>query len=193
MTEKVDLSKHKTCIFGIQGSGKTYWAKKKYKDFKSPIIFAVNTDDGWEQEKGLYVFKADRTKLQEEFKVFIDFVYKKALEGKIDLIIIDEADLFIQNNWDLDPKLQDLILNHRHIGKGVALWFITRRPQDIPTKIVESSKCLIVFKLEGFNAIQRFKEIHPKIPDLISELDYEKHDFVFKIIGEEPKIHEALK
>ena len=181
---------HKACIFGIQGSGKTVWTKQFYKNFKKPIVYSINDDDDWSKQPKVYVYKANRRKLKEDFDLFIKKCRTWALQGKIDLIIIDEADLFFQSNWHLNSEMQDLVLNHRHMK--VAIWFITRRPQDIPTKIVESSKNLIVYKLEGFNAIKRFDDIHPKLKELIGKLDFKKYNFVHKEIGEEPTIQKPL-
>lgn len=192
----IEFKAQKTCIFGIQGSGKTFFAKQMYPVFKKPIIYMVNDDDDWQKLKGLYIWKADRKNVKEDFGVFIRKAHEWAMEGKIDAIIIDEADLFFANNYDLKPpQFLDLILNHRHIpsGKGTALWFLTRRPQDIPTKIVESCKNLIIFKLEGANAIQRFKEIHPLLPEAVERLEYHKHNFVVKELGKEPYIHYPIK
>ena len=193
------LHSHKLGVFGIQESGKTYWMKQKYREFKRPVVFSVNEDDGWVKLPNLYVYQANRTKLQAEFKHFIKWARQKALSGEIDLIIIDEADLFVRDNWDIDDNLQDLILNHRHMGtdkregkRGVALWFATRRPQDIPTKIVESCKHLIIFKLEGANAVKRFSEIHPDIPELVNRLDFSRHNFVYKELGRPPVVHKPL-
>lgn len=197
----VDWKGHKTCIFGIQGSGKSMWMMEIYREFKHPIVFVVNEDDArkWAKLPGIYIWKANRAtpeKTLADFKTFIETCRKWAMEGKIDLIIIDEADMFFRSNYDIDPSLNDIVLNHRHMGsagnEGVALWLATRRPQDIPTKIVESSRYLVVFKLEGSNAIDRFKEINPKIPDLIKRLRYDKHDFIFKEIGKDPVIHKPL-
>jgi len=182
---------HKACIFGIQGSGKTVWAKQMYKKFKKPIVYAINDDDNWKDLPRLYVWKAKRQKLKEDFDTFIKKCRTWALQGKIDLIMIDEADLFFQSNWHMNPEMQDLVLNHRHMK--VAIWFITRRPQDIPTKIVESSKNQIIYKLEGDNALKKFDEIHPKLRALIEQLDYKKHNFIHKEIGEEPTIQKPLK
>lgn len=194
MTNK--FRSHKACIFGIQESGKTHWARTMYKHFKRPIVYSVNDDDGWKQQKGIVVWEGDIKNVRADFKKFVSWVQKLAREGKIDLIIVDEADMVLQGNWDIDDDMGDLVLNHRHMGsgknKGVALWFLTRRPQDIPTKIVESSKHLIIFKLEGKNAIDRFSEIHPDIPRLIKKVSYEKHNFVYKELGKEPVMHKPL-
>lgn len=192
------LQAKKTCVFGIQGSGKTYFSQEGLaSQFDNPLIFVVNKDDvdGWIKQPNAHVYLAtNRLDVRLEFISFMKQAHKWATEGKIDAIIIDEADLFFNNNYDLDPASLDLVLNHRHIGaEGTALILLTRRPQDIPTKIVESSYYLFIFKLEGANALNRFKEIDPLIPPLIDRLDYNKHNFVVKELGKEPYIHKPIK
>jgi hypothetical protein len=214
--KKKDLNfyPHKTCIFGIQEAGKTHYARvMSEKHFKKPFVFQLNDDDGWDKVKNMKIHKVSREKLleaasdgkkkpedilKEEMKAFCKKAHKMAMDAKVDLVIFDEADLFFTSNYHLDFYMQDLVLNHRHFGKGqyegggVALWFITRRPQDIPTKIVETSRNLVIFKLEGFNAIQRFKEIHGMLPSLIAGLNRRKHEYVFKELGEKPYISRGL-
>lgn len=206
----LDLTRHKACFFGIQESGKTHAMKKLSRTFKRILVFQINDDDGFEKLKNAYVYKVDRKELvarcvkdpkttpekelKKEMKIFLKFAHEKADQGLIDLIVIDEADMFFQGNYDIDFYLHDLVLNHRHManGKGVALWFATRRPQDIPTKIVESSKHMFIFKLEGYNAIQRFKEINDKIPELLLYVEKPKHNFIYKELGEDPILHKSL-
>lgn len=193
------LKGKKTCVFGIQGSGKTYFTQTAVaSQFDNPLIFVINKDDveGWLQQPHAHVYLAtNRLDVRLEFISFMKQAHKWASEGKIDAIIIDEADLFFNTNYDLDPASLDLVLNHRHIGakEGTALVLITRRPQDIPTKIVESSYYLFMFKLEGANAVQRFKEIDPSIPPMIDKLDYAKHNFVVKELGKEPYVHKPIR
>ena len=197
----VDFRGLKTCIYGIQGSGKTHFAKNMYKQFQKPLVYAVNKDDDWDNLPNIYVYKPESRlgAVKEFFDVFIKQAHKWAMEGKIDAVIIDEADLFFQTNWSFDPYMTDFVLNHRHLNesskgnKGIALWLITRRPQDIPTKIAETAQYNIIFKLEAYNAIQRFKELHPVLPEMIEKLDYKKHNFVFKELGKDPYIHAPLK
>jgi hypothetical protein len=194
----IDLRRHKTCVFGVQESGKTYWMKQHYKSFKKAIVYIVNLDDGWTKHKDLYVWQADMAQLDKDFELFIKQARQWAIEGKIDAIIIDEADLFFRSNWDIGGPFLDLVLNHRHRGpNGVGLCFLTRRPQDIPTKIVESSRHLIVFKLEGANAIERFRQIHVDLPALIEGLTYGpdsgSYDFVYKRLGAAPIVIKGTK
>lgn len=193
----MELKNVKTCIFGRQGSGKTYWARKQLKEFKAPIIFLINDDDEWEKER-VYIWKAeinklDQNSLQDQFSKFIEYARNKVMKGLIDLIIIDEADLFVRNNFDPDPNHFDLILNHRHRGKGLALWYLTRRPQDIPAVIVESSEYLVFFKLRGDNAYKKCKEFDESLPEQIKKLTKDKHDYL--IMDGEDKIthYDAVK
>lgn len=193
----MDIKSHKTCVFGIQESGKTYFAQKGLaQQFDNPLIFVVNKDDvpGWTEIPNSHVYVAEnRLAIGAEFEKFMAQAHKWAMEGKIDAIFIDEADLFFNSNYDLNPVVLDFVLNHRHIGEnGTALVFMTRRPQDIPTKIVESSKFLFIFKLEGANAVKRFNEIDSRIPPLIELIDYKKHNFVVKEIGKDPYINKAI-
>lgn len=195
MSEVIDLKNQKTCIFGLQGSGKTQFAMAKYKEFKKPIVFCINDDDAkdWAKLPKVFIYKADYRQIKAEMDFFIRRCRDLAREGKIDCIIIDEADMFFQTNWDINDAMNDIVLNHRHMGKGVALWLISRRPQDIPTKICESSKHLIIYKLEGANALKKFDEIHPGIRPLIEQLNYEGYEFVYKQIGKEPKLCQPVE
>lgn len=194
----IDMTGHKVCVFGIQGSGKTYFSQHELAEqFDNPLIFVMNKDDmdDWIKIPNSHVYLAtNRLNVGGEFKDFMRKAHKWAIEGKIDAIFIDEADMFFNSNYDLDPILLDFVLNHRHLGvNGVALVFMTRRPQDIPTKIVESSKYLFIFKIEGANALKRFNEINPEIVPLIEELDFKRHNFVVKEIGKSPYIHKPVK
>ena len=83
----------------------------------------------------------------------IDTVLKEAIRlaktGKIDVILIDEADMFFKNNHNIKEGATDLFANHRHYpeGRGVTIILMSRRPQDIPTRFVEISHFNIVFKV----------------------------------------------
>ncbi len=194
----MEIKGQKNCVFGTQGSGKTVFSQSGLAtQFDNPLIFVVNKDDvaGWLAIPQAHVYVAEnRLALGPEFAKFMRWAHGLAMKGKIDAIFIDEADLFYNTNYDLDPVSLDLTLNHRHIGpEGTAIVLITRRPQDIPTKTVESSRNLFIFKLEGANAIKRFNEINPKIPPLIEEISYDQHNFVVKELGEDPYIHKAIR
>lgn len=179
----MDLGGKKVSIFGIQGSGKTYLARSLLAQFRNPFVFTVHADD----------FKGDRCYLYvpkhpvREFEAVCTKVLELAKKRKVDAFFVDEADMFVRENYDLNPALNDLVINHRHYG--LAMFFLSRRPQDIPTKIVESSHYIFIFKLEGDNALKKFHEIDRRLPPLMERLDYDRHNFIVKELGRPPFIN----
>ena len=95
-----------------------------------------------------------------------------------------------RTNFEIPSNINDLIINHRHYN--LALCLISRRPQDIPTKIVESCHFVFIFKIDGANVKKKFKDIHEGIPVLLDKLDYKTHNFITKELGEEPFISKPV-
>lgn len=190
---KTDLKDVKTCVFGIQGSGKTYLTENfLLKNFKKPFIFRVHKEDFNKTKKNTYIYDCKKIGDIEELRDVVRFVIQLSKERKFfDCFILDEADLYLKSMVALPPELTDLILNHRHYNLG--LIFITRRPQSIPTEIVESSEHLFTFKIEGENVERKLKAIHPDFKELLPKIDKEKHNFIYKKIGEKPRVIDAIK
>jgi NhaP-type Na+/H+ and K+/H+ antiporter len=193
---KIKNDASKIAILGLQGSGKTYFTKKILQIYKKPVVFQINKDDNYQENKKVLVYQAES---QKEFWKFINFVkpilkeqaiYKKI---KIDCIVIDEADLFIHNNFlvNANDDFNDLISNHRHYK--VSLIFISRRPQDISAKVLESCKHIIIFPLQGANAKKKLEAIYLGMGRMSYKLKYKEYSFIYKKIGEEPKIYPKIK
>lgn len=194
-----DLKDQKFCIFGLQGSGKTYLAKHILEnEFKKPMIYVVHNEDfkdtraaRWNPPKDRDGLLVGGKMLEEDFNLFIRQAIKFGKQKKIDLVVIDEADMFFQWNYNISGVMNDLVLNHRHYNLSVC--FISRRPQDIPTKIVESSKALFVFSLEGDNAYKKLRNINPELEEKVKTLKHKDYHFVVKEVGKAPEIHKPIK
>ena len=185
----LDLELRKILICGIQQSGKTFFANWITKQFGvKAIVYAIHPEDFKDSPAMIYAGNSSKETLNK----FCKSVKQLAILEKINMFIVDEADLFFTSNFDMAviPELHDLILNHAHYN--LSLVFITRRPQDIPTKIAESCHHIIIFKLEGDNAIKKFKEIDPRMLPLIENLKYQDYRFIIKSIGEIPYICEKI-
>jgi hypothetical protein len=108
---------------------------------------------------------------------------------KYDCIVIDEADLFIPKDMrtlQRYPNILDLMDNHRHYG--LAIVYISRRPQDINTGFVETSENLFLFAIEGKNVNSYMKDVHQDYETLMPQLKKENHNFIYKHLGESPRI-----
>jgi len=187
----VNLKNVKTCVFGIQGSGKTYLVENTLlKGFKHPFIYRIHREDFLNTKSNIYVYDAADTNIKElEDVALIIKTYGK--QKVIDCFVLDEADFFLKNMVAIPPKMTDLILNHRHYN--LALIFITRRPQSIPTEIVETCENLFCFKVEGENVERKLREIHPDFKMLLPKLEKDKFNFILKELGKAPKIYDSVK
>ena len=187
----INLKNVKTCVFGIQGSGKTYLVENHLlKSFKHPFVYRVHREDFINTKSNVFVYDATDTSLKEleetakKIKLF-------GREKAIDCFVLDEADLFLKNMVAISPAMTDLILNHRHYN--LALIFITRRPQSIPTEIVETCENIFCFKVEGENVERKLRAIHPDFQTLLPKLDKDKYNFILKELGKAPKIYDSVE
>jgi hypothetical protein len=200
MTKKFNVAECKIFVGGIQGSGKSYFtANNLIPSFHNPVIYGVHPSDYKECGNHAKVLIPRNTTI-DELNKNCQLIKKMAIKGECDAFVIDEADMFFNSNFDVNKyeHINDLILNHRHYKKGypdednnikgLAIVIISRRPQDIPTKIIESCRYIVTFAVEGDNVVQKFKRIHPKYEELLKELKYKDYRFVFKEIGHDPVI-----
>jgi len=79
----------------------------------------------------------------------------------------------------------DVFANHRHYDMCIIM--ITRRPQDIPAKVFESSKYIVCFSLQGENVRKKFNGLYKGMGDQLLTLQYDSYEYVLKEIGLPPK------
>lgn len=181
---KFNLKKRKFAILGIQGSGKTELAKFITRSFKKSIVYTPHGGE-WTKEKAT-IFKTK--KFRADFNRFCMFLKKTPYK----LVTVDEADMIFRHWADVKPAVNDLVINHRHKPWNLALGFVSRRPQDIPTKILESCHYLFCFSLEGANAVKKLNQVSRGFGDKVSELPFESYKYYVKKIGEKPKLREPV-
>lgn len=190
---KEKFKSRKVTVAGIQESGKTQWVKHVVKtQFKRPIVYSLNKHD-WEKENVFLYIPQD---YKGELDSFLSMVKKQnGGNGKsFDAVIFDDFDLAFDGvgSNSLSPILNNLNAMHRHPPWKIACFFVTRRPQDIPTKIAESSHFNVVFPVEGDNVMKKYRNISETIPPLIEQLKYKDYRYVIKPIGEKPKINNPI-
>lgn len=167
---------------GIQGSGKTVLAKFITRHHKS-LVYTPHAAD-WKGEKRVHIITPESMK--KPFAAGIEDVMAFFKKSRFDMLINDEADMIFKTKFDIKKVSNDMIINHRHYGKSIG--FVTRRPQDIPPKILESCHYLFIFALEGKNAILHLNDVRKGLGDMAANLKFEDHRFIMKSIGNEPVI-----
>ena len=191
-------------VYGIQGSGKTYCVSNfLIPQFDNPIIYGVHPSD-YIQAKGKILNPKNLS--TDELDRNCQIIKELAINGKCDCFVLDEADMFLGNSIESIkkyPHLYDLIINHRHYKKGypfiddkslsgLAVIFITRRPQSIPTEITESSEYYFVYAIAGENVKRKLININSKFREMIPELSKDKHNFIFYRVGDDPVLYSSI-
>jgi len=206
----IDAKHKKVGVFGIQGSGKTYFIEHALiKTFKRPFVYLMHPEDfrSCANNVSLYIpYKIVKGKkvidrsVQHLDRVMGKFI-EDAKQGKYDAFVLDEASSFLPKDLRTlqkeAPNIIDAIDSHRHYGKkkgeGFAFVFMSRRPQSLPTELVETSHFLITFAMEGKNAKDHLRAIHEDFEGLLKKLSCENHAFILKELGQPPKLYQATK
>jgi len=211
---QVDLRGVKTGVFGVQGSGKTFIVEHKLiRSFKRPLVYLLHPEDFQSCGKNVDVYIPTKTvtrngkpvkvidKSQERLNKFLGAFLEKVKQGKYDGFILDEASTFLPKDYRQLQRYEnviDLVDNHRHYKKnksdpGLGFVYMARRPQTISTDITETSEYLFLFAIDGVNVKDYFKRIHKDYDHLMDELTKQKHNYIFKHLGEEPKLMSRAK
>jgi hypothetical protein len=203
---KEDFTRRKVTVAGIQESGKTVFIRACAKKFKCPAVFSPNRHD-WVDENVL-LWVASPSAYKNELLKFLSWVKennKRAFRGEkgnddkrlkpIDAIFMDDVDLAFESTGSNSTTgiINDLHVLHRHKPWYLACFFITRRPQDIPTKLVESSHFNIIYSIEGDNVFKKYNNVDKKIlPLLENEIPYESYKYIVKPIGKAPYVNSPV-
>lgn len=196
---KLNLKHQKTGIFGIQGSGKTYLAEHfLIKNFKHPFVYLMHPEDFTSCGQNVKVM-ITKNPSAEEFNRILEKLIPMMKRGEIDAVFVDEADLVFPKDFRTLQSyvhIHDFVINHRHYGvkkgEGCALVYLSRRPQDITTNIVETSKHIFLFTIEGKNVKDYMNSLHEDYKDLMPSLNIQNHNFIYKELGSKPALHSGI-
>jgi len=176
----------KILIMGTGGSGKTVYAKQFWTTFKCPMAYDINGD--YKRLKGGITYSP--VDIDGEFMRFIRLYKQVNHKKRVDALFFDDADSYINYKIMMHPEFKDLVVRQRNKYR-VSLVFICKRPQNLPTWIVENCHVLRVFLMEGKNAIDRLNEVDTRIVDMLSDL--KEYEHVYKEEGKEPSIKKPVK
>ena len=183
----IDPRNHKISICGLQGSGKTYFSKEMVKrNNMRVLVYSPHWKDFEHEPEKNFLFYSPFSVDPKQVEKFLDYAMRLCKEGHIDGVFMDEFDMVYQSNFMIGTTATDIFSNHRHYNMSIIM--ITRRPQDIPAKVFESSKHIICFPLQGQNVQKKFNGLYKGMGDEILNLEYETWKYIHKEIGQPPKL-----
>ena len=176
-------------IIGLQGSGKTYLAKKAFLD-REPNHLVIDPNDEYAgYTRYVPKYSDDYERLVEEIKIAvrklvipntwsIEQLEKKGKDkpDRLKLLVIDEADLILPAKHNINAAIRNLIVKSRHLRLDII--FISRRPTDLNAYVMDVSDFLIVYKQVGYNALKTLRALKLDSDKSIKELNYENHEFL---------------
>lgn len=187
---EIRLKDVKNMVFGLQGSGKTYFSKAICKNNNLRVLVYSPHKHDFDNEPDNFIY----FKYKDFYADFDDYI-KLAIElGKkkqIDLLLIDEFDMLFKSGKTRTNIFVDFVANHRHYGLGAL--FLARRPQDIDASIVESCEFLIAFSIFGDNVKMKLNRIYTKFGDMVQSLQKGEHKAVVLEIGNAPKLMQPIQ
>jgi hypothetical protein len=177
-----DPRQQKTLVLGLQGSGKTWFARElvKRSNLKVLVCSPHVHDFNDQPEENFIYYQGAHLDIERFFKHAIQLCKKGVING----VLIDEFDTIFRNNFDIGAFAVDAFASHRHYN--MAIIGISRRPQDIPAYFVESCKFIVSFALQGDNSKKKLNSTFSGFGDLVNNLEYESREYIFKAIGKPP-------
>lgn len=161
-------------LYGAKGSGKTFKAIEIVKGvFISPIVYRVSDDFDFLPKDRLI----EPENLKEDIEPFIEKCIELAKKKKIDVIVLDEADLYLKEVGKFMHLLLDKL---RHFFVSVII--ITRRPQNINTLASEEAHFYYYYPLQGDNFYKKLKAVgdsEKTLYNLVISLKYQDYRCVF--------------
>ena len=174
--DNINLTGKRLCIFGLPGSGKTNFTKALLSTTKKALIYdTLHEYKGYDRYLPQYRDYSEES--QDELNAFIK-KYVTVKKGRPQFFIVDEANRYCPNRKPLPDQIGELNDFNRHFR--LATGYISRRPTQLNTDLVELAHYLIFFRLTGKNDYQYMESISEGLGDEVRALE----DFHYVLVDQ---------
>lgn len=159
---QIDLQRKLYLIVGLHESGKTTLAKHIASNFR-PVIF----DPLHEYDNTRFdVYRPKNREYPEVAEECEHFIKHIAKLGKYNLVHFSEASRIFPNKRPLLPEARNFFDAYRHTPFEMAVGLDCRRPAQLHTDLVETSKYMFIFSTKGVRDVDYLNCINREIGDL---------------------------
>jgi len=180
------LTNQRFAIFGLQGSGKSYLAKKLLSREPRSLVYDV-----MDEYQGFNRYIVKYRQYEPAAISELDTLVNKIVigSGKIRCFVLDEANRFCPPKpHPLPASILDLNDGQRHYN--IAFGVIARRPTQLHSDLTELAHWLFIFNLPGKNDQSYMDELKTGLGDIVAGLP--EHQFVILDQRRNVTVHEAI-
>ena len=168
-------------LLGESKSGKSYLANILAHQYKRVLIVSPYPDEWTDFPKENVVYTLNS---QDCFKQM-----KKALSTGNVLLVVDDADIYLEPYVLEDDSIKIIVIGGRHYG--IAWMMVSRRTQDLPKLILKQANKVICFQTDNSRDLEIIENNYGKESALIvKNLNRKKFEFLF--IDREARTLEVL-
>jgi hypothetical protein len=198
----MDLGSKGWAVFGLRGSGKSWFVKSVLDSTPDHLIY-----DPLKEHAGYSKYTpSDRTSIEELSKVIEGPVIKgiKVTDAnkhmfptrrvgetwKPELFVIDEANRYIYPHPTRLPKpVEDLVDLGRHMKLSFGV--VARRPVQFHATLIDLADHVFFFQIPGTHDHRYLESLHPGLGDKVRDLP--PHHFVGFSHGSEITVHAPIR
>ncbi len=163
------------------GSGKSYLANILAHQFKRVLVVSPYPDEWVDFPKENVVYTLNSQDCYKQMK--------KALSTGNVLLVVDDADIFLEPYILEDDSIKIIVIGGRHYG--IAWLMVSRRTQDLPKLILKQANKVCAFQTDNARDLEIIKNNYgDEAAKIVKNLNRSKHEFL--LIDREARTLEIL-
>ena len=176
-TESVSFAGQQIVVMGHRGAGKSTWIQYVLNQTPGHFIVDMNREhEGYNRYLPEY-------RRGDEAKAEVDGVTSRIATDndparRPSMLVYEEANRYIPNRGSIPEAVGEVVDLGRHyetdVGDGIAVMYVTRRPSQLDTDVIELADYLVVYRVRGKNDKKRLNSEASGLGDKASQLgEYE--------------------
>lgn len=173
-TEEISVKGSQIVVCGHRGAGKSTCVQHILDHVPAHMVYDMN------REHDAYNRYLPQHRRGDEARAEVDGVISRLVldndpARRPGFVVIEEANRVVPNKGKIPPAVGELVDLGRHYerpgGTGIGVAYVTRRPAQLDTDVMELADNLIVYRVRGRNDKNRLNEEAPGLGDAAAALE----------------------